>query len=541
MARIASVLGAVAILACASAYATPSAPAAAPSGSSSGSGSSGNTPWKPVVGVREVNAFNLLSSSSVFGKIIRAGCTGSSKSSFGQYGCPNLGIVEMDSIAIGNEEQQADLVAMVVATSALPAAVMAYFEIGSNFNLTDVHCTSTDCNEVTQKLQHNEYNKVLSVTASAFASTVAFQSIVEFEDLNGNGVYDHQTDLLVSDYDFLTPSPAEQPLWGPMNLETRDLGNGVSARVLNITTQDGVFSLEYAVSDSDNDPSTARTEISVQIKNFPYQSTTGASRLALMTYLGAAKAGASITANGKGAKVSSTSSDAQVILTSGGLSGYYGWVETATATLTSGLTRSVRVLSSGWRDIGSVEEEGLKLSIASIALLGNTGGTGDVALQAAYFSFDAERPEYIYWDPELVFGGVTQIPEGTGLAVVLVTVAGCLAVLMFGLGMAFLSRRRKLTNLKFPPLMQALKQPSEFAHQGDACYDDDDDADARTDDTYISPLTREGSIYVPAEQVAACAVAVRAPAALVTCQLCRFTGVYGEGFCSSCGTMLHDA
>lgn len=136
MARIASVLGAVAILACASAYATPSAPAAAPSGSSSGSGSSGNTPWKPVVGVREVNAFNLLSSSSVFGKIIRAGCTGSSKSSFGQYGCPNLGIVEMDSIAIGNEEQQADLVAMVVATSALPAAVMAYFEIGSNFNLT---------------------------------------------------------------------------------------------------------------------------------------------------------------------------------------------------------------------------------------------------------------------------------------------------------------------------------------------------------------------------------------------------------------------
>ena len=200
----------------------------------------------------------------------------------------------------------------------------------------------------------------------AVASPVCVRAVHVEQDLNGNGVYDHQTDLLVSDYDFLTPSPAEQPLWGPMNLETRDLGNGVSARVLNITTQDGVFSLEYAVSDSDNDPSTARTEISVQIKNFPYQSTTGTSRLALMTYLGAAKAGASITANGKGAKVSSTSSDAQVILTSGGLSGYYGWVETATATLTSGLTRSVRVLSSGWRDIGSVEEEGLKLSIASV-------------------------------------------------------------------------------------------------------------------------------------------------------------------------------
>ena len=156
-------------------------------------------PWQPVNKVREVNVFNLLDQHTLFGLALRAACTGPLQEAlFAPYGCPNLGVIEMDSIDIGDESQvrhhalatrafaplsgwsllptllcntasrfvvltgldepcggavahavrglcscltqEANLVATVVATTGLPAAVMAYFEVASNFNLTCVPC-----------------------------------------------------------------------------------------------------------------------------------------------------------------------------------------------------------------------------------------------------------------------------------------------------------------------------------------------------------------------------------------------------------------
>lgn len=136
----------------------------------------------------------------------------------------------------------------------------------------------------------------------------------------------------------------------------------------------------------------------------------------------------------------------------------------------------------------------------------------------------------MYWDPELVFGGVTDpTQDATGLAVIAVTVAGCLAVLVFGVSMAVLYSRRAYKQLEFPPLMKQMHNRAAG----------EDDADERcSQDTYISPLTTEGSVYVSAE-VAATGAAMRAPAALVTCHVCHYTGQFGEGFCGNCGMHLN--
>lgn len=63
-------------------------------------------PWQPVNKVREVNVFNLLDQHTLFGLALRAACTGPLQEAlFAPYGCPNLGVIEMDSIDIGDESQ----------------------------------------------------------------------------------------------------------------------------------------------------------------------------------------------------------------------------------------------------------------------------------------------------------------------------------------------------------------------------------------------------------------------------------------------------
>lgn len=492
-----------------------------------------STPWEPVVGIRDVNSFNLLDRNTTLGATLRASCTDPvGKSLYMPFGCPNLGVIEMDSIAIENESQEADMVATVVATSGLPAAVMAYFDVASNFNLTASKCTS-GCSSVIAKLLQRDFEEVVSVSASAFASIVAFQSIVEFKDTDNNGIFEAQVDEMVSTYDFLTPSKAEQPLWGPISAMTKQAKNGATQYILNVSTQDNVFSLEYIVSDADMDPDTSSTKISVQIANFPYKATDGSSKLALLTYLGAARAGASV----------STTSGPKMSMTSGGFTGWFSWVETATA----GGVGDVPVKYTSWADIGGVEEMGLLTSLASVAFL--NGGTTH-AVKASYFSFDTVAPQYVYWDPELVFGGpTTPSPGGTNLAVILVTVASCAAVLAFGIALVLLYRRSRKQTMEFgvlgsptrdgrspQPLLQAAGHTNYATGVVEGQLHGMDDA--ASDDTYITPLTGNGSVYVSAEQVAASSATMRAPAALVTCKTCKYTGMYGEGFCSNCGSVL---
>ena len=88
------------------------------------------------------------------------------------------------------------------------------------------------------------------MSASAFVAAMAFQSIVEFEDVNGDGIYSDSEDLLLSSYDFLLPKPSAQPLWGPTELTVAQLPSGASEFKLNTTTQDGVFSIQISVSDT---------------------------------------------------------------------------------------------------------------------------------------------------------------------------------------------------------------------------------------------------------------------------------------------------
>lgn len=204
---------------------------------------------------------------------------------------------------------------------------------------------------------------------------------------------------------------------------------------------------------------------------------------------------------------------------------------------------------SSWQNIGPVAEEGLLNSIASVAFI--DGGT-DSALKVSYFSFDAPSPKRVYWDPELVFGGggnnLGPGGDGAGLAVILVTVAAGVAVLAFGVAMAVLYRRSRKRQIEFRPLMRpagpvvAAAGAAAGVEQrlgtgyGDGAHSEFDDA--ASDDTYITPLSRHGSVYISADQVAASTKAVRASAALVTCSTCKYTGVYGEGFCSNCGSLL---
>ena len=141
---------------------------------------------------------------------------------------------------------------------------------------------------------------------------------------------------------------------------------------------------------------------------------------------------------------------------------------------------------------------------------------------------------YVYWDPELVFGGVTDPTQSpTGLAVIAVTVAGCLAVLVFGVSMAVLYSRRAYKQVEFPPLMKQMHNRAAGEDGEEGGIDD-----RCSQDTYISPLTTDGSVYVSAEVAAAGAV-LRSPAALVTCHVCHYTGQFGEGFCGNCGMFLN--
>ena len=70
------------------------------------------------------------------------------------------------------------------------------------------------------------------------------------QDNDRDGVFDSKTDKLVSSYDFLSPSADANPLWGPMNLVERMQPSGLSEFALNVTTRDGVFSVEFTVTDS---------------------------------------------------------------------------------------------------------------------------------------------------------------------------------------------------------------------------------------------------------------------------------------------------
>jgi len=114
-------------------------------------------------------------------------------------------------------------------------------------------CSASQCTSGCQPLIHNvlkrDFDGVVSVSASAFAAVVAFQSIVEFSDVDNNGVFDPSVDSILSSYDFLSPS-CEPLLWGPMNAYKKEGADGTTEYALNITTQDGVFSVEYAVSNA---------------------------------------------------------------------------------------------------------------------------------------------------------------------------------------------------------------------------------------------------------------------------------------------------
>jgi len=68
--------------------------------------STASTPWDPIVDVREVNVFNLLAEGTTLGDALRSSCTDNANADlYEPYGCPNLGAIEMDSVAIGNSSQ----------------------------------------------------------------------------------------------------------------------------------------------------------------------------------------------------------------------------------------------------------------------------------------------------------------------------------------------------------------------------------------------------------------------------------------------------
>ena len=73
--------------------------------------------------------------------------------------------------------------------------------------------------------------------------SIKFKSLIEFSDLNNNSIFDESTDQLIKDIDLDMD-------YQPLSHSTLSIGSGKIIHIINTTSLDGIFSLQFYVLES---------------------------------------------------------------------------------------------------------------------------------------------------------------------------------------------------------------------------------------------------------------------------------------------------
>ena len=164
--------------------------------------------------------------------------------------------------------------------------------------------------------------------------SIQFHSLIEFEDNNGDGTFNTPGDQIINSSLF------ESMTFLPIQSSTVTSGNS-TLYIFNVTTVDGLFSLQFYVSNEFTKVNEAlitptQIKIDISIKSFPFSSSSSA--LALQTKL-EAESEYEVDDTTEDEEEGRNSDEKEVEVTLGGFTGFFSWVETA---LVDGVNKTVK-------------------------------------------------------------------------------------------------------------------------------------------------------------------------------------------------------
>jgi hypothetical protein len=153
---------------------------------------------------------------------------------------------------------------------------------------------------------------------------IRFLSLIEFTDDNGDGTFTAPGDQILTTLEF------ESMTFLPIQRSTVSSANS-TLEIFNVTTDDGLFSLQFYVSSEFTQVNQAiitptQIKIDIAIKSFPFISNTSA--LALRTEM-EADSEYDVDDSTEDEEEGRSSDEREVEVTLGGFIGYFSWIETA--------------------------------------------------------------------------------------------------------------------------------------------------------------------------------------------------------------------
>lgn len=353
----------------------------------------------------------------------------------GLSGCPNLGCFESSSADVGSSSEDASVLVSSVSTMAVPTIMISFFTSSQDYSLP---ISRKPLSSLPSRFWNGAskffFAEAFNLNASAFSSSFNMLRLIEFKDADGDGVYDPQTDAVVSEYSFV---PKElggggQAFWLPMQTTIASANEGVSLYSFNATTNDGVFSLAFETTGAPTtvDGSTYNpksTKVSARISHFPFKKP--GTKLALETLVSVADGNAQLSANWHMPSSEATKGETMRVFTTPSSSkhaeqsGFFSWVPQASTT-----GGQVQVRASSWWEASDEEIKSLRASVATAA---GFSGSGSATVKKVFFSFDTDgQPADLLWDPTL--GYVGPPPRSRLYGLVALAIFGAAALVAVG-------------------------------------------------------------------------------------------------------------
>jgi hypothetical protein len=221
-----------------------------------------------------------------------------------------------------------------------------------------------------------KYKSESSSTHTELEYKVQFDSLIEFSE-NSNLVGYDANDTVLSEYDLGNTS------WDPV-VYSQTTDNGVTIYEAAVSTADGVFTLRMYLAGSFaqvNGSSLTPNALKIDVEVHNYQYVSNSSYLSLETDI---KSQSQSEYHEKEDTVEEqagfSSNEAEVSIGSSNSTGYFSWVETATADGSNVPVVYSGIITDGNQDDDDIESE-------------NKG--------TVYFTFDAQAPKDLIWDPKV--------------------------------------------------------------------------------------------------------------------------------------------
>jgi hypothetical protein len=334
------------------------------------------------------------------------------------FGFPNIG--GFQSVAFNKTSQglQSDSLVSVITTMGMPATWLAYYSVQSSFQF------SLNWSNL---FNTNNPDTSASFSASTYATGMAFPRLIEFDDVNGNRVYDIDVDTVVSTYEFVDATTLLPRRWQMMTQTSKsavaDSGANATLYTFCATTSDNVVTIQWTTSDAQVTTdagfiSPNNTKIDLKIVNFPYvKNTTFLAVESLLTGLTALIDAASSTQDGVNL----------------GDKGRVDWVKLADATASG--SRKMNVLASSMTKQTSAV---LGQSLFAAAVTHQAG----VTYNRIFYSFDQANAKYIFWDPSVGYGMPALAPTQTVWSAMVISLVVAFSLLAVGSALIYFNRDR---------------------------------------------------------------------------------------------------